>query len=381
MIGVPTTVDRIDAELQRQWCEMGEPGARDPRAVFRARMLTLLVYVPDPSYAIEPLAAVVTDFTTLYPARAVFLLDRHETAAVGRPVAAWVALQCRPAKSHSRQLCSEQICLAVRGSAVRALASHVLPLLSPDLPVFLWWLGDLVSIDHLFRRLTQPSDRVIIDSDTFSDPEPGLVRTAELARGRRRLVMTDLVWTRLEPWRQLTSELFDRAGVGPGGRVVRRVRVRLAGGAQEHAAGPVPAYLYLAWLAARFGWTVIDGERGRAHVRVRYRAGDGATVETVIERGPIPGWPRAVSAGLDGVEIEVADGAVIAIDPDREPDCIHLRARAPGAAAFERSVMLRVPQGARLLARQVEWLERDLAYEEALQFAAALIRSLPPPPV
>ena len=68
--------------------------------------------------------------------------------------------------------CFEQATILASGSAVRSIANIIQPLLKPDLPVYLWWLGDPPGRDDpTFIGLVDISSRMIVDSTGFFNPE------------------------------------------------------------------------------------------------------------------------------------------------------------------------------------------------------------------
>ncbi len=69
-----------------------------------------------------------------------------------------------------------------------------------------WWPGDPPFADPIFDQLVEMGDRVVVDSDEFSDLLLGLRRLANL---RRRSGVGDLAWRRLGWWQELTAEFFD----------------------------------------------------------------------------------------------------------------------------------------------------------------------------
>ena len=375
MTGIPVAVSAIEQELARIWSGMVDPRAKDTRAVLRARTLNLVVYLPPTAPPVEDLAAALAEFTALYPGRVILLLDR--SSAPDEPITAAVQVRCRVGQPGQRHVCEEQIVLAIRREAEREVGSHVLTLLCPELPVFLWWWGDLVEVDRLFRRLSQNADRVVFDSATFTSPESGLIQLAELARGRRRLAAGDLAWTRLEPWRQLVGQFFDTPVTASLFPEIERVRIAVSG-ANGAPPNRLPALLFAGWLASRLGW---ERERAAGGEAV-YRAADGPVVLRVeVESAAVlPGWTESHSGGLDAVEIVFRAGAAaFAIERAAEPGCVRVTTAGSDRPRTERTVPLNVPDGARLFARQVDWLNRDPIYEDALAAAADLARALGPP--
>ena len=96
------------------------------------------------------------------------------------------------------------------GSSIRFVANIIQPLLKPDLPVYLWWLGDPPDQnDPTFAGLVDLSNRIIVDSTSFFSPEQDIRTLAALFQASPESALSDLNWGRLTPWRQLTIQFFD----------------------------------------------------------------------------------------------------------------------------------------------------------------------------
>lgn len=92
--------------------------------------------------------------------------------------------------------------IELRGARI-ALPSAVTALLVADLPVFVWWQGEIPPEgDSVLREVIEMSTRMIVDSD-----EAGIeavTRVDRMAAG-----LADLGWVRTTPWRESLAALFD----------------------------------------------------------------------------------------------------------------------------------------------------------------------------
>lgn len=131
----------------------------------------------------------------------------------------------------------EEVRLVVRGALVGHLDSVVEPLLVPDLPVALWFVGDLPAPDDPVLRT---ADAVLIDSR-----EAPSLHTFTTARAlARRMPLVDLSWIRLRPWRALLGGLFEGEAYRPFLPGIRSVRVAGKDG---------PRRLLAAWIHTQAG--------------------------------------------------------------------------------------------------------------------------------
>src|SRR5205823_3808166 len=90
----------------------------------------------------------IADLALRHPSRAIVVLaDRGARDGTQKRI----EMHCRlPIADGARLVCYEQILVRARGDADDRLASAVIPLLVPDLPVFLWWTGTVVT--YILRR-------------------------------------------------------------------------------------------------------------------------------------------------------------------------------------------------------------------------------------
>ncbi|GAA2516615.1 glucose-6-phosphate dehydrogenase assembly protein OpcA [Pilimelia columellifera] len=132
----------------------------------------------------------------------------------------------------------EAIVMRMWGRLALHAESVVMPLLVPDVPVVTWWhmpAPDRIATDYL----GVVADRRITDAAQSGDPTAALrARAADYAPGD-----TDLIWTRITPWRTLVAGALDaRPTAISAARIV------------APAADPT-AMVMGGWLGARLGIT------------------------------------------------------------------------------------------------------------------------------
>jgi glucose-6-phosphate dehydrogenase assembly protein OpcA len=230
----------------------------------RTSILNLVICTPDIETA-QQASRILRQLSSTHLARVtILILERDENAPSS--IKAWVTLRCFSMISDLMRHCFEQTTMLASGAAVRYVANVIQPLLKPDLPVYLWWLGDPPEPnDPTFKSLVDISSRMIVDSTSFFNPEQDLHTLATLFQASPTCAMSDLNWGRITPWRQLISQFFD----------VPEYRQYLAGVTSieiEHIAAPLAtpmrtelgevspnptrALLLAGWLKARLGWSL-----------------------------------------------------------------------------------------------------------------------------
>src|SRR5213075_2738720 len=153
------------------------------RPIARASVLNLIVFADREEHA-RRAARSISDLALRHPSRAIVVLaDRGSRDGVEKQI----EMHCQlPVPDGARQVCYEQILVRARGDSDKRLASAVIPLLVPDLPVFLWWTGTPPMTGRSFGDLVGLADRLIVDTADIARPDvalPGIARICAQARG------------------------------------------------------------------------------------------------------------------------------------------------------------------------------------------------------
>lgn len=200
-------------------------------------------------------------------------------------ISSWISANCHLIGG-GRQVCSEEISIVAAGERVHHVAPLLKALLLPDMPVAVWWLGDLPSGHHDYAEtLLDPADRLIVDSSHFNaaDDLELVWRIAE----KTTTAPADLNWARLEEWRGATATLFDPPRMREKMQSIRNIRI-VAGG--DGTFGPrAAAVLYASWLIVQSG--------AQAELEIR-------------DEGDAP--------GIRGIELQFEDGSQAVIRRERE---------------------------------------------------------------
>lgn len=319
-----TSTHRIETTLRSLRERRGE--------VATGRVLTLIVSVRSE----EDLASVVrgaNEASREHPARVIVVVHDRTTDEVYLDAELYVGGDAGAA---------EVILMRLHGELADHADSVVMPLLLPDTPVVVWWpftsprnpagdaLGALAS-----RRIT----------DSFSDAAAG---KGSKAIFRRRIGYTpgdsDLVWSRITPWRGLLSSALDqRAGDGVTG-------VEITGPAEDPAVD-----IAAGWLADRLTVPVTRYPGSAPAVPVDDEGLATAPVERVVLH----------STGGDLV-MEVVDHRTVRIIDGDTVNLVTLHRRTLGEC----------------LAEELRHLEPDAAFGDALHGLprVTLARSTPDRP-
>lgn len=218
------SIPDIERELSRLRAavadESGSPG-------LRTSVMTHLAWVPE--RWVDAATRTLAGLEERHPSRAILLFPRPQ--AERDALDADVDLRCFAVGGAS--VCFEVIEVHVLGARAHSPASVISPLLVSDLPVFLRWRGELAWGSTELDELVGLTDRLIVDSTEWPDPEEELARLPELFEAT---ALGDIAWTRTEPWRFALADLWPD--------VAKVSRLKVAGPRAE-------ALLLAGWLRSR----------------------------------------------------------------------------------------------------------------------------------
>jgi glucose-6-phosphate dehydrogenase assembly protein OpcA len=230
--------------------------------------------------------------------------------AEGEPdIASWISANCHLV-GDEKQVCSEEVAIVAGGERVRHIPPLMNALLIPDMPVAVWWVGDLPSHHHEYLdTMLEPADRLIVDSSHF-DSVSDLIYLRDIA-ARTTTAAADLNWARLEDWRIATAMIFDPPAMRAKLKTIRRLSITATAGEVGFFGDSVEQLQYAAWLNAQAGaerLTQIDyrfdfeekGEHPGALARVQIEFADGLKALIVRDNKR-----NVVSANVDGMTQEV----------------------------------------------------------------------------
>jgi glucose-6-phosphate dehydrogenase assembly protein OpcA len=280
-----TSIERQLAELWRAEKHDGE------RAVTRAALWNVVAHTwsaDDHTRATEVLARA----SAKVPQRTIVVrADPHGSD----DIASWISANCHLIGG-GRQVCSEEVVIVASGERVQHIPPLVSALLLPDMPVAMWWLGDLPDEQHRYvETLLDPADRLIVDSSQFNGAAD-LDLVSRIGE-HTTTAPADLNWARIEEWRAATAALFDPPSMRERLRAIRQVKV-LSGGEKSFGA-TAEALLYVAWLTSQseteipFEFVQRGHEPGIGEIEIHF-ADTMAMIRQDRERG-------VVVAGADGI--------------------------------------------------------------------------------
>ena len=366
----PVDVVALERELTQLWKAAAE-GVAEGQSVVRACVLNLVAYATGDDVA-QHINEVISQVSGRHPSRSIVIVAEPQSEMAG--LRASISAHCQIPPEGGKRVCSEQITLYASGAAVNELHGTVLPLLVPDLPVFLWWHDEPVPGSHLLQELLESADRMVIDSADFA-PERAAGALTELRRITREhdVALCDLNWSRLVHWRELIAQFFDAQ---PGRQYLDRLDTVSVEIASPHGreADLTEGLLLVGWLASRMGWAFEEGARRPHGGPVAFDLGSSAGPVTV-ELRPDPAHP---GEGLHSLSLRAAAEASFSISRSLDDEaCVVATAEMPDGAGHSRVVHMDVPSEATLLCDELDTLGPDIVFEEALDRAVRFMTAGP----
>ncbi|WP_240695768.1 glucose-6-phosphate dehydrogenase assembly protein OpcA [Candidatus Chloroploca sp. Khr17] len=378
-------IGAIERELRQLWSESAEKSP-DGQAVIRALTLNLIACTHDAEHA-DRMTDAIQQLTASHPSRAILALlqpDAPEPRLDG-----FVQANCLLSRRGTPQVCGEQITLDARGSAVQQVASLILALLVPDLPVVLWLSHPDPFDAPLLARLRSVVDRVMVNSQAFAQPTKELVRMAELERtvssgglALHTFAISDLTWASLTAWRELTAQFFDTRPLLPHLRRIDHVTITYQ--APNGANNPVAGLLLAGWLASCLAWVPLEDAVSIEAAQIRFHlrrpavgVGTGAIRLVTIDLCPVEAGIGAMP-GLLALHLEALDGITASFRVERAetPGYALTTATIAGMEPISRLARCEEPSLADLLAAELRLRHRDQTFSDALRVAGLLAARL-----
>lgn len=277
-----TTLGEVIAALPELRRQASGRGAGTRTAV----MTLVMVTSGEDSEDSESYAASVRSLGAHHPCRAVLLRPEPDsTPAIDATACLWRA---EPPEGAGHPVFFEEIHLRVAGQAASHLASIAGPFVLADLPVVMWFPGQVPDpADPLLKLATA----IVVDTRPVGAGEIAHSYRTLLELANRQPVV-DLSWVRLQPWRELLAGLFD----------TEHNRAFLPGVSQAAVTGkPGPRHMLGGWLMAQLDLRArelvlsdakhvditLDADLGDEHGRFQVRRDDGTRAV----------WAQAVISG------------------------------------------------------------------------------------
>jgi glucose-6-phosphate dehydrogenase assembly protein OpcA len=266
--------------------------------------------------------------------------------------------------------CGDAIVVEAVGGGRRWLPENIDRLALADLPVCIWWVGDLPDFDDLFDRAVVSSDLVIVNSGEM-DLRDIEKLSSIVERSRGRYALTDLTWIRLKPIQELVARFFDddaAAGCVPH---MQKVTIEFAPREEEADVASTQAGLLFGWIAQAAGMRP-EGVRwqrgndwgeatlGKTAVRFVHRPRADVPTGTILR--------VAIECGGGRFEVERLD----------DPQVLRWSRHVQGSMTPPMSLRVATVEESTLLAGSLARPRRDPLFEKSLHTATQIVRPIAP---
>jgi glucose-6-phosphate dehydrogenase assembly protein OpcA len=371
----------VHKTLQRLWDEIGDqrraesgrPRVAADAALMRTRTINLIA-VADTGRDAARIKRAITALTEFFPSRTVILV-RNTGAADHDGLSVSVAVEEHPKIRQKTPVRFETITVSAGAGREELLASVAAPILVSELPDFVWFTSSSFADSPLLGELVAIADRLIVDTSLVRDPARALKYLVDLEMKEAvdgSLNLSDFVWMRLMPWRQMIAQFFDQAATQPSLDTIDAVTITYAGPDENGRSGLTAGLLMAGWLCTRLGWRAPGEElvRSRDGWKLTLRAGARGRSREVILTLKATNDPAA-GVGLGSVAINAGGNAPGTFKVERSSG-ESVVTTSEVATTVNRTVYLRNLDDSRLLSLELRVFGSDPIYYEALHFAANL---------
>lgn len=240
-LGLPVAVRDIETALKKLW--------EDDQASTKASLVNFAIFSEDPG-ALERNTEWIRQITSENACRAI-LIDADFDTAHEPEVNAWVTAHCH-LQGGTKSICSEQISFRLKGRMIGRMRNVIFAHLDSDLPLVFWWQGRLSQSVAYEPNVSHQIDRLFVDSRSWGHgatiaEEINVLNQLITERGSH-VVINDLSWTRLLPFRKAIVSHFDNA----------RICAQIDGLDHLQVSGdltsPATILLFVGWITSSLEW-------------------------------------------------------------------------------------------------------------------------------
>ncbi len=357
------SLDAVEREVARLW----EQEAQRSLAA-RVELLTLVALVSEPAL-FERAQAVVAQVARAHPSRTIVVRWEPEASSgpgAERRITADVALH----RSAGGLPCGDALVLEATGGAREWLPENIDRFALPDLPVCIWWVGDLPDNDRLFDRMLVDANLVIVNSEEMDLRDLEKLSSIVL-RSRGRCALSDLTWIRLRPWLELVARFFDDGDARGCLPSIERIAIEFS--PRDHCAdvASTQAGLLFGWIARALSLRPDAAQWSR---------GEGwgqAVLGRVVGRFERRSRPDVPPGTILRVTIE-CQGALFEVERQEDPGVLRWSREVPGAPTAPQTLRVATPDEETLLVRCLERPKRDALFEDSLDVGSRIVRPVAP---
>src|SRR5436305_10848657 len=158
----PVDVAQIEKSLADLWRNEQD----GENAITRAALWNVVAHTSSSEHHAQA-SQVLGRASAAVPQRSIVI---NADAAAPPQISSWISANCHLVGG-GKQMCSEEIAIVAGGDRIHRVPPLVNALLLPDMPVAVWWIGDLPNErEEYVETLLEPAYRLTVDSAYFDSP-------------------------------------------------------------------------------------------------------------------------------------------------------------------------------------------------------------------
>lgn len=241
-------ISSIDTELRRLWENEAFIGAGSD-SVSSTRVCTAnLIIFASCADLLETAVKAVESIAGENPLRVICLLTDDNANETSVDITGF----CRLIDGGGVRICCEQITITGNSNSSSELASSAAELVSPGLPVFLWWMCGAYTGIEAYEILVSLADKVLLDSSILAPSDNALSVISQLMNAHKGVSFSDINWHRITHWRETLARFFDEPVYNPCLFKITRVEIH----SQKDKNGIYHSAYLAGWLQSRLGWRI-----------------------------------------------------------------------------------------------------------------------------
>lgn len=155
----------------------------------------------------------------------------------------------------TREISWDRLFIQVSEENLARVPFLILPLLIPDLPIYLLWGHDPCTENTILPHLEKLATRLIFDSEATSDLQQFCLKLLEHLNNSPVQIM-DMNWARISGWREILLQIYDSPERLEQLAAAKKIRIHYNSSSNSNGLQPETQAIYLqAWLASCLGWS------------------------------------------------------------------------------------------------------------------------------
>ncbi len=295
----------VEKELSNLWETQKE------KKLIKASLFNLIIYA-DRLEKGDFLNEMVQTILEKYPCRIIFIGRNPDPAknSLTTSVANIIV-----GKGDSAVAC-DRINIEVSPQQLHRVPFIILPLLIPDLPIYLLWGKDPTEEVDILPYIKPYASRLIFDSDSIHNLQD-FSRKMLNVLDAGTLEVRDINWAATGSWREIITHLFHTKEKIEHLRRCTRLRLEFNSMCSQHISHPeIQATYVQAWLAAQMGWEYQSIKQEKGATQITYTLND---QEIQVELAPVP-LAYKISGCIQSIEINTpSENILVSASKTQQP--------------------------------------------------------------